>query len=217
VSQQQKELTRRGARSRQSIIAAAMSVIAEQGSRASLASIGAVVNMTAAGLLHHFGSKNNLLLAVLEERDRIDAEMLRAIWEEGQPFLETLETLVDLNQTKPELVQLFTVLVGESASPKHPAHDHFARRYADRHREALEVLQNEQRAGEIRSDVDLEEIVVLELAVMDGLQIQWCLDSEVDMAARFRAFTRILRQAIMVEPVGRPRWRRALARSSRSS
>lgn len=216
MSQQQKELTRRGARSRQSIIAAAMSVIAEQGSQASLASIGAAANMTAAGLLHHFGSKNNLLLAVLEERDRIDSEMLRTIREGGQPLLETLEALVDLNQTKPELVQLFTVLVGESASPEHPAHDHFVRRYAERRRGALKVLQNEQRAGEIRSDVDLEEIVVLGLAVMDGLQIQWCLDSEVDMAARFRAFIRLLRQAIMVEPVERPRWRRALARSSRS-
>ena len=190
-----------------------MSVMAQNGSRgASLQSIGAEVQMTAPGLLHHFGSKNDLLLAVLTERDRVDAERLAKLQREGQPFLESLERLVEFNQSRREVVQLFSVLVGESLPAGHPAHEHVARRYSDRRRVSADAFRAEQEAGEIRADVDVDEVVELLFAVMDGLQIQWLLDPSIDMTARFRAYTSLLRETISAKPSEHAGWRRAFSR-----
>ena len=41
--------------------------------------------------------------------------------------------------------------------------------------------------GRIRGDVDLDQVVQLIVAVMDGLQIQWLLDEKVDMIESFRS------------------------------
>ena len=38
------------------------------------------------------------------------------------------------------------------------------------------------------------------LAVMDGLQIQWLLDPEIDMVASFDAFATLIRDQLAVQP-----------------
>jgi hypothetical protein len=45
----------------------------------------------------------------------------------------------------------------------------------------------------IRSDVDLNELAALIMAVMDGLQLQWLLDpKKVDMVSTFKLFSKIV-------------------------
>jgi AcrR family transcriptional regulator len=57
------------------VLSAALRAFAANGySRSSLAQIAAEAGLTAAGLLHHDRSKEELLIAVLAERDRLDAE-----------------------------------------------------------------------------------------------------------------------------------------------
>jgi AcrR family transcriptional regulator len=59
---------------RAEIVRAALEVIAERGYRgASLAAVAERVGLTQQGLLHHFPTKDALLVAVLEERDKWDA------------------------------------------------------------------------------------------------------------------------------------------------
>ena len=59
---------------RAEIVRAALEVIAERGYRgASLAAVAEKVGLTQQGLLHHFPTKEALLVAVLEERDQWDA------------------------------------------------------------------------------------------------------------------------------------------------
>ncbi|HEX6678801.1 MAG TPA: helix-turn-helix domain-containing protein [Actinomycetes bacterium] len=65
--------TSRGKRSKDAIVQAAIRLLARRGYRGtSLAAVAAEVEMSQPGLLHHFPSKEHLLLAVLAERDRED-------------------------------------------------------------------------------------------------------------------------------------------------
>jgi AcrR family transcriptional regulator len=194
--------TPRGERSKETILEAALPLFARQGYRgASLASIASAAGLTQPGLLHHFPSKEELLLGLLDWRDRDDGKRLSGLRDgDGLGYLERLEDLVAHNSTAPELVALFTTLVGEGTSPEHPAHDYFVERYRRIRARALRTLREGQHAGEIREDVDLETIVPLLFAVMDGLQIQWLLDPDIDMVASFDAFANLVRDQLAVQP-----------------
>jgi AcrR family transcriptional regulator len=194
--------TPRGERSKETILEAALPLFARQGYRgASLASIASAAGLTQPGLLHHFPSKEELLLGLLDWRDRDDGKRLSGLRDgDGLGYLERLQDLVAHNATAPELVALFTTLVGEGSSPEHPAHEYFVERYRRIRGRALRTLREGQHAGEIREDVDLETIVPLLFAVMDGLQIQWLLDPEIDMVASFDAFANLVRDQLAVQP-----------------
>jgi AcrR family transcriptional regulator len=194
--------TPRGERSKEAILAAALPLFAAQGFRgASLASIASAAGLTQPGLLHHFRSKEELLLELLDWRDRDDGRRLSSMSSgDGLAYLERLEDLVEHNTTAPELVRLFTTLVGEGTSPEHPAHDYFVERYRRIRAFAIRCLREGQYAGDVREDVDLEAIVPVLLAVMDGLQIQWLLDPEIDMVASFDAFATLIRDQLAVQP-----------------
>jgi len=177
-----------------------MTFFAQQGYRgASLAAIAQDVNITQPGLLHHFGSKRELLLAVLEERDRRDRIDVDARHAEANVF-EALESLVAHNADAREIVKLFTVLTAEAAvQEEHPAHVHFAERYAGITERIVEQLEQEKARGDLAPDTDSELVSRLLLAVMDGLQIQWLLDPSVDMVGAFSAFVGVIAVALSGE------------------
>jgi AcrR family transcriptional regulator len=193
--------TPRGERSKEAILEAAQPLFAEQGYRgASLASISSAAGLTQPGLLHHFRSKEELLLALLDRRDHDDGKRLSSLpTGPGLDYLDRLEALVEHNQTAPEVVRLFTTLVGEGTSNEHPAHEYFVERYQRIRARALRTLREGQASGEIREDVDLEVIVPTLFAVMDGLQIQWLLDPEIDMVASFDWFAAIVRDQLVAQ------------------
>ncbi len=182
--------------SREKIIRAATDFFAQQGFRgAKMAEIARAAGLTEPGLLHHFPSKTHLLMGVLEERDRIDSERLRAtLQQEGSHFLDAVIELVEHNGTVPGLVQLFTTLVAESVSLEHPAREFFIERYQRERERMAGAIAQAQQAGEIRADISAETLTVLIFAMMDGLQVQWLLEPEkISMAGMFRAMMGLLR------------------------
>ena len=182
--------------SREKIIQAATEFFARRGFRgAKLADIAKAANLTEPGLLHHFPSKTHLLMEVLKERDRIDSERMRAtLQKNGNHFLEAGIELVEHNQTVPGLVQLFNLMVAESISTDHPAHEFFRERYRRERKHWVQAIVQAQQAGEVRSDIPAETLVVLIFAVMDGLQVQWLLEPEkIDMSGLFRVMMDTLR------------------------
>lgn len=182
--------------SREKIIREASRLFAEYGYRgAKLAEIAQAVGMSEPGLLHHFPSKEHLLIAVLEERDRVDRERFgQDVLEERRNLLEGLRALVAHNETVPGLVQLFIVLAAESIQPEHPAHGYFSERYQQVRDSIVELLRQSQQRGEIRNDVSAEELAAMVVALMDGLQIQWLFHPEqVKMSAVFDAFLSLLK------------------------
>ena len=195
--------TPRGDRRRAEILAAATTLFARDGFRGvSIASVASVVGLTEAGVLHHFPSKAKLLLAVLEERDREAARDAGGRSDRaGLRVFPSLEALVERNIETPELVSLFTVLVGEAAaSDGHPAHEHFAERYRRIGGGVRDLLEMGKASGEIAAEVDCDIVARLLLAMMDGLQIQWLLDPDFDMARAFRTFCAAVSRDITARP-----------------
>ncbi|WP_207922021.1 TetR/AcrR family transcriptional regulator [Saccharopolyspora terrae] len=188
----------RGEAARERILHAAVEAFAQDGYQGcSLARIASEVGLSQAGLLHHFPTKEDLLAAVLDERDRLDTRRFLADGAEGIDVLAALEKLVEYNTYLTGMVQSFTVLAGESTADLHPARDWFQNRY-DNVREMIAAeLRTGVERGEIRADTDCEGIAAELVATIDGLQLQWLLaPKKIDMPALFRQYTSRLRNAI---------------------
>ncbi len=173
---------------RAEIVRAALEVIAERGYRAAaLGTVAERVGLTQQGLLHYFPSKEALLVAVLEERDRWDTGGgTRALADAWRPDL--LASLVEYNAMRPGIVQTFSALLGESVTDGHPAREFFAERYAQV-RSAMAAVLRAEFGERLPSGLTPEQAAPLLAAVMDGLQYQWLLAPEsVDMPGTFRAF-----------------------------
>lgn len=184
--------TTRGEERRAEILRAAIEVIAERGYRGTtLGAVAEKVGLTQQGLLHHFPTKEALLLAVLEERDQWDTGGggdRRKGWR-----LELLTSLVEYNAMRPGIVGTFSALLGESVTEDHPAREFFSHRYEQVRGNMAESLRDEF-GDRLPSGLTPEQAGPLLTAVMDGLQYQWLLDPEaVDMPAAFRDFLTLLR------------------------
>ncbi|MFE2425281.1 TetR/AcrR family transcriptional regulator [Streptomyces sp. NPDC059373] len=176
---------RRTGERREEILAAAMEVVAERGYQgASLSAVARRAGLTQQGLLHYFPSKEALLVGVLEARDRWDAQWAAAAspgWKRAQ-----LEQLVEYNASRPGVVQLYTVLAGESVTEGHPARAFFEQRFREVRRHLVDTIRGEY-GDELPGGLTPERAVVLLVAAMDGLQLQWLLDpAEIDMPAAVR-------------------------------
>lgn len=172
---------------RAEIVRAALEVIAERGYRgASLGAVAERVGLTQQGLLHHFPTKEALLVAVLQERDQWDA-VPGTRWR-----IDLLTSLVEYNAMRPGIIQTFSALLGESVTEGHPARAYFTERYTDVRASMAEVLRAEY-GDRLPNGLTPERTAPLLVAVMDGLQYQWLLDPEsVDMPGAFRDFLGLL-------------------------
>src|SRR5215207_9695694 len=118
---------------RDRILQSALRAIAANGFHgSSLAQIAAAAGLTTPGLLHHFASKEQLLVAVLAERDRLDEARFHLAGFRGLAVLDRLIELVQHNTMVPRFMQAYTVLMGESVSDEHPAREWFRDRYPRR-------------------------------------------------------------------------------------
>jgi AcrR family transcriptional regulator len=152
--------------------------------------IARAVGMSQAGLLHHFGTKTELLTAVLEERDRDTEDRARLHDKTSSSALENIATIVEVNETQPNIVRLFTTLSAEATSDEHPAHHYFRERYVRVAAVIADRLRAGVTTGEIAKQDDYDGAARVTLAVMFGLQIQWLLDPNIDMVGLFRRHLR---------------------------
>jgi AcrR family transcriptional regulator len=171
---------------RAEIIEHATEAFSQRGYQASsLREIAAAVGMTQPGLSHHFGSKEELLVAVLADKDRTYIE---EIPQTTADVVAQLREVVQRNSARYELMRLFTVLTGEAVNPDHPAHDFFKDRYAKARDLFAELVRQGQARKELDPALDPARTGTLLVAVMEGLQLQWQMDERVDMLLAFDAF-----------------------------
>jgi len=176
-----------GREARRAIVDAARTVFAERGFRAgSLRDVGERAGVSAANVVHHFGSKEGLLLAVLEARDETNGEGLLELFGRGE-LVRGLRQLVRANSRERDLIRLYTTLGTEAADPAHPAHDYFRSRYADIRGYLASGIEQARGTGALPPGPAAGAVAASLLAVMDGLQTQWLLDDTFDMAAAFDA------------------------------
>lgn len=165
----------KGVARREEILESALEVIGRTGyQNASLKQIAEVVGVTPAALLHYFGSKEELLTAVLRKRDELDEQDpgVHGLADARAGLVEVIRHNIEV----PGLVQLFSHLAVDAADPEHPAHDYFLERSARLRQQLAADLAD----GGSLLDPDTTARVVQ--AVADGLQLQWMIDPTVDMA-----------------------------------
>jgi AcrR family transcriptional regulator len=155
-----------------------------------LLEVAAECGISRAGLSHHFPTKESLLEAVLETRDREDLARFRRNGSGGTDGMGILRGMVDLaahNTAVPGIIGLYAVLSAEAGDPSHPAHQYFIERYERIRKGTAVALRRAGEAGLLEPDVDVDETAIELTALMDGLQVQWLLDPEsVDMPAIVR-------------------------------
>ncbi|MGS0688721.1 TetR/AcrR family transcriptional regulator [Nakamurella sp. GG22] len=150
---------------------------------ATIRDIAAAVGISRAGLLRHFGSKESLLQAVLEERDARDRQFFSQYTgvAGGVGILQGMIDLARTNERTPGIINLFIRLSTEAADPTHPAHEYFRERYRSIRTGTARVLQAAADEGYLRPGVEPMEGAIHLTAAMDGLQTQWALDPELGM------------------------------------
>ena len=167
---------------REAVLKAALSVFGARGyNNGALAEIAAQAGMTHAGVLHHFGSKEALLIAVLQYRDGEEvAGVARREQPTGKAFLGHLIDTVRENETRPGVVQAYTVLSAESVTDGHPAQEYFRGRTSTLREKLIGVIN--ESTDFVADQDEVADTASAIIAVMDGLQVQWLLDpSAVDM------------------------------------
>lgn len=185
----------RGDESKAAILAAARELFAKRGYRGtSLAAIAEAAGLSQPGLLHHFRSKNAVLLAVLASRDSADSSMSSPRPDApGTGFIEGLAALVAHNESDRQIVALFSMLLGEAVAADHPAHEYFVRRYDEVRACFTQKLREAQEEHALAPGIEPEALANVLIAVLDGLQFQWLLDESVDMSASYAALRELIR------------------------
>ncbi|MEU5103284.1 TetR/AcrR family transcriptional regulator [Streptomyces sp. NPDC021354] len=178
---------------RAEIVRAARDSFAENGyAKASLRDIAERAGITHAGLLHHFRNKDELLAEVLAERDSQEWQQGLAQVESPDQLAPYLGELIRHHQKAPELMRLWIELAAAASRPDHPAHAYFAERYERGRRQFAEGLHDEAARGKLRADLSPESAAVLFHAVLNGLQLQWVLDQDLDIVGPISDFVRLL-------------------------
>lgn len=175
---------------REEILQAAMATFGARGyHHGSLAEVADRVGMTHVGVLHHFGSKDGLLLEVLAYRDRSGVEHLEGRHTpRGTRLFDHLVETARLNATRPGIVQTYTVLSAEAVTDDHPGQEWFRNRYAALRRLITEALVEICAEEHPPDPANLDSAAAAVVAVMDGLQVQWLLDRETVHLGEATAF-----------------------------
>ncbi len=156
------------------ILDEAVRIIGEKGFSAfSVSQLARRSGVTDAGLLHHFGSKSELLVAVLRRSDALDEEAVSlALRSAGVDQVQdanvaraVLRQIVSRNAQQAELLRLRVMLRTEALMTDHPAHLFFVQREV-----ATKEMFREMFANFADDPLSCARQVI---ASMQGLEIQW--------------------------------------------
>ncbi|MEU2184297.1 TetR/AcrR family transcriptional regulator [Streptomyces thermolilacinus] len=187
-------MQRRGVERRRAMVDAAIALFARNGVRGTgVAAVAERAGVTASALVHHFGSKDGLLRAVLQEADRRALERLSATPAARPTVREAFDWLVrDVEHTaaaERELAALHTTLTAEDLEPDAALHTWFRDRNRALRAWLAEVFRRAVADGAARADLPVETLAAEAVAFLEGVHLLWLLDPErVDPAAVSRGY-----------------------------
>ncbi|MDT0321941.1 TetR/AcrR family transcriptional regulator [Streptomyces millisiae] len=180
----------------QRILDIAEQVFAERGYRGgSLNEVAKRSGYTRAGVLHHFPSKEALLLALLDRRDeRLHTYGDPGDQEEGfSEFLDGMPETVRRILDDRVLVQLAHALTSEASHPDHPAHEWTAKRHRALRTRSANAIRRSIDRGELPPDTDPDALAAVILGAVEGVEAQWLIDPDVDPERCARTLLSMLR------------------------
>jgi len=174
------------------ILDAATTVFATHGySGGSLRDIARQLDLSMTSIAHHFGSKHELLEAVLERADTTTSRTavfdFDAACADRGVAAATLER-VHSNLERPELLRLFAILSAEASVASHPAHEWFVDRYRRKIESVAAAFAFDQARHRVNPHRDPELLSRLLIGTWDGIQLQWLIDPTTDMDTAMRSF-----------------------------
>jgi AcrR family transcriptional regulator len=149
---------------REQIAEAALALVAERGSGALTArNVARAVGVTAPALYKHFpGGKSDILASILDLLDKVKTEGIRQAMEEPGPPLAKLRRCFDLHISVVERYRALPNLVLSDALWCEETHlrDRLLASHQRHQAQVAEIIRNGQQAGDIRADIDADQIFV---------------------------------------------------------
>ncbi|EJC83346.1 transcriptional regulator [Rhizobium leguminosarum bv. trifolii WSM2297] len=182
--------SRKGETRRAEILTAAMRRFAEDGyQNAAIADIARDVGLSLPGLLHHFPTKVDLLLAILAQRDLESADFIGHYRSDLSGLLKGMVAIFRRNAEMIEVVRAFAILNAESLMKDHPAKAWFLARATQMQTDVAATFERAIADGTINAKIDGEAMAAELIAVMDGLQMLWLRDpARFDMVGSMEAY-----------------------------
>lgn len=158
---------------REDLLRNAMSAFAQDGfHETSLRRVAELVGVGKTSLLHHFGSKEGLLEAVLRRRDeQIATRYAITPGDPAQQLRQIAARAQESTTEEPGLIRLHVRLSTEATSPHHPAHHYFERRYRQAVGSFIDLIG--RLPGASRGGADPVHSSIWFVALWEGLQVQW--------------------------------------------
>lgn len=175
----------------------------------SLAHVADAAEISKAGLLHHFSSKEALFAQVLERRDRRDEESILNVSRIEDPWelLDAFVELVEYNTHQRDLVAIYTATAAAVLDADHPAHAWMARHLASTIAMFEVALERGKRDGTVHPDAPSRLIARTLTALSDGLQIQWLCSTTSGGAGGAPVATGMVEEVRLMVDALKAQWR----------
>lgn len=159
-------------------------MLARNGARGTtLGEIAAATGVSQAGVVYHFGTKEELLNAVLDHRDRFEDDQL---WRSGpDPGLEIFSIIAGIVGSwadNPDVVGLLAVLLAENVGNDGPLLPRLRANYQLTVDRIGATLRAAQKRNEMRPDVDATLKAIEILAFVSGLELAWLVTPNLPAA-----------------------------------
>lgn len=175
----------------------------------SLADIAEAAEISKAGLLHHFSTKESLFAQVLERRDRHDENVILRAGRSNDAW-DLLDAFVDLvahNARHRDLVAIYTATTPAVLDSQHPAHAWMARHLETAIAIIERALEEGKVTGTVHPDAPSRLIARTLAALSDGLQIQWLCSTTPGGAGGARVATAMVEEVRLVVDALAAQWR----------
>jgi AcrR family transcriptional regulator len=183
------------------IIDVATRMLARNGARGTtLTDIAVEAGVSQAAVVYHFGTKDELLNAVMDNRDQFEDEQL---WKDGpDPGLAIFDIIAAIVQSwdsQPEIVGLLAVLLAENVGSDGPLRARLQRNYQLTVDRIDSTLRAAQSRGEMRPEVDTRRKAIEILAFVSGLELAWLITPELPAAETATQWAQLQRHSLLAE------------------
>lgn len=178
----------RGDARRLAILAAATREFGRKGyESARIADIARAAGVTDAGVFHHFASKQELFMAVVERREEV-YQSIRLPMDTVRQLFDAMIRTVHLAAAEPDLLRFRVMLTGASRIEGHPVEGRNQRSLGAALDAFVPFIEQRIEQGEIAQGVDAQQVVLELLALNEGIRDQWStLPDRIDYEATFAA------------------------------
>ncbi|GAA1466579.1 TetR/AcrR family transcriptional regulator [Microbacterium thalassium] len=193
----------KGVAKREEILAASLELIAEEGYGAvTIREVAARAGLSKTGIGHHFASKDQLLTALIAQRDAPALEVL----EDASPedLFEITRTSMAWQHAIPGLTELYVRLAAEATDPDNAAHQFFAERFRAANEHGFAALEGLQETGHAPKSIDPRVLSMLMSMLVDGIQLRLLYEPDLDMTAPLDALQNLFELAARAEALAPP-------------